>query len=228
MARKENKFHYIYKITNIKNGKYYIGMHSTDSLEDNYMGSGKRIRNSIRKHGIETHTKEILEFLNNREELAKREKEIVNESLLQDSLCMNLKYGGEGGGKIYSLDHMRKFSDSGNKALKEKMRDEEYRKNFIKLTEESRRKAKEKRIEMINSGEISANTFGGKKHKKESILLIQDKMRGKGKGDKNSQFNTCWIHNEGEKINKKIKKEEIEEYLLRGWQKGLKMIYFKK
>ncbi len=32
------KFHYIYKITRIDgSGKYYIGMHSTDDLEDGYL-----------------------------------------------------------------------------------------------------------------------------------------------------------------------------------------------
>ena len=91
------KYHYIYKITNKLNGKFYIGMHSTDNLDDGYFGSGKIINYSVNKHGIENHRVEILEFLDSREELKKREAEIVNEELLSDPLCMNSKFGGEGG-----------------------------------------------------------------------------------------------------------------------------------
>ena len=40
------------------------------------------------------------------------------------------------------------------------------------------------------------------------------------KGEKNSQYNTCWIYNDKE--NKKIKKEDLEYYLSKGWLKGRK------
>lgn len=87
------KFHYIYKITR-NDGKYYIGLHSTDDLDDGYFGSGKRLRRSINKHGKDAHRKEILEFLPNRELLKQRERELVNEESLNDPLCMNLVVGG--------------------------------------------------------------------------------------------------------------------------------------
>lgn len=44
-------------------------MHSTDNLEDGYLGSEKRLRYSINKHGAENHEREILEFVDSREEL---------------------------------------------------------------------------------------------------------------------------------------------------------------
>jgi hypothetical protein len=81
----ERKFHYIYKITRTDgSGKYYIGMHSTDDLDDGYFGSGRLIARSVRKHGKDKHEKEILEFLPSRKELKAREKKLVNEEILDD------------------------------------------------------------------------------------------------------------------------------------------------
>jgi hypothetical protein len=94
MARKEKKYHFIYKTTNLLSGKYYIGMHSTDDLNDGYMGSGKRLRYSINKYGKKNHKVEYLEFFGTREELAAREKEIVSLNEIAKEKCMNLRVGG--------------------------------------------------------------------------------------------------------------------------------------
>lgn len=91
-ARKR-KYHYIYKITRF-DGAYYIGLHSTDNLNDGYFGSGQRLWYSIKYHGKDKHKKEILEFLPTREALVAREKHLVNHEMLADTLCLNLREGG--------------------------------------------------------------------------------------------------------------------------------------
>jgi hypothetical protein len=75
---------------------FYIGMHSTRTLEDSYLGSGLRLGNSIRKYGKSSHVREILEFLPTREALRLREREIVNKEMLSEPMCMNLMIGGDG------------------------------------------------------------------------------------------------------------------------------------
>lgn len=95
MRADQRKFHYIYKITRTDgSGKYYIGMHSTDDLDDGYFGSGERLWHSIKRHGKEKHSKEILEFLPSRKELSLRVAELVNRNTLNDVKCLNLALGG--------------------------------------------------------------------------------------------------------------------------------------
>lgn len=38
---------YLYQITNLINGKIYVGVHKTKSLDDGYMGSGKVIQRTV-------------------------------------------------------------------------------------------------------------------------------------------------------------------------------------
>ena len=109
----KRKYHFIYKTTNVITNKFYIGMHSTNKLEDGYIGSGKRLWYSINKYGKENHKCEILEFVEDRKLLAKREAEIVTEEFLLDPLCLNLKVGGSGG--FWSKEHQIKCSLAGCK-----------------------------------------------------------------------------------------------------------------
>jgi len=53
MSKNKIKYHFLYKTTNLINNKYYYGMHSTYKLDDGYLGSGNRLRYSIRKYGKE-------------------------------------------------------------------------------------------------------------------------------------------------------------------------------
>lgn len=136
------KYHYIYKITR-DDGKYYIGLHSTDDLDDGYFGSGKRVTRSIKMHGKDRHVKEILEFLPCRETLKAREQEIVCAELLKDEQCMNLTLGG--GGDVHNQSTPEVIS----RKIKEAWQDPEKRANMTRgsqTTWTSDRKARQSEL----------------------------------------------------------------------------------
>lgn len=94
---KTYKYHYFYKITNKYTNQYYLGIHSTNDLNDNYMGSGTFLKREYKKYGKNSFFKEILRFFDNREDLINYEKQMVNENVLKDTLCLNIIKGGVAG-----------------------------------------------------------------------------------------------------------------------------------
>lgn len=212
MPRKEKQYHFIYKTTNLLNGKFYIGMHSTDDLNDGYIGSGRRLWRSINKYGKENHKFEILEFLNDRKSLANREAEIINEELIANPLCMNLKLGGEGGWEFVNGETWLGKPNI-EKHFNLLKTDAEYAKNY------SQKCAERNKTRLRNKDDpfLTCCGFAGKHHSEET----KQKMRkSKNVGESNSQFGTCWINNGVEA--KKIKKEELQVWIEQGWNKGRK------
>lgn len=51
---------YVYMITNKINGKRYIGSSRKDKIDEDYYGSGKRIKYALKKYGKENFIREIL------------------------------------------------------------------------------------------------------------------------------------------------------------------------
>jgi hypothetical protein len=122
----KRKFNYVYKITNIKNGKIYIGVHKTDNIDDGYMGSGKRLINSIKRNGLSNFKKEILFFFDTYQEALNKEKDLVNLEFVERFDTYNLRTGGEHG--VYCEDSIRKMSINS----KERWKDQEYRNRMLK------------------------------------------------------------------------------------------------
>ncbi|HSG32822.1 MAG TPA: hypothetical protein VLB82_14915 [Thermodesulfobacteriota bacterium] len=217
MARKKKKYHYIYKTTCSVTNKFYIGMHSTNKLDDGYIGSGKRLWFSINYHGKENHEVEIIEYCDSREELKKREKEIVNEELLNEYLCMNLVIGGEGG-RGFTFEEQKLNAEKSNakqKILRET--DPEWKKR----ESENMSKGQKKVYEEGRREKFYFYDWTGKKLSEEAKRKIGERNSEQQKGERNSQFGTCWITRDG--VNKKIKKQELEIYAQRGWEKGRKL-----
>ena len=90
----------IYRITNKKNGKTYIGQHKTDSIlkDDGYMGSGKILKLAIAKNGLENFSKTIITFGISKLEADVLEKLYIEKERKENTNgCYNISDGGTGG-----------------------------------------------------------------------------------------------------------------------------------
>ena len=92
--------HYVYEITNLVNGKKYIGKRSCNCPieDDKYMGSGKYLKNAIKKYGKENFKKTVLEICVNEKDAFDREEYYINTFNAHiNSNYYNISSGGDGG-----------------------------------------------------------------------------------------------------------------------------------
>ena len=213
--------YYLYKITNLTNNRFYIGVHKTKNLNDGYMGSGKVIKQAIEKYGIENFKKEILETFSNTESMLKKEKEIVNEDFLSRNDVYNLKKGGDGGFEYITKNKLNLTPEALKKraysiSLSHKNKPRKYVK--VKHTDKTKKLLSEKRKQFYENGGEHPKGMLGKKHKEETkihvseILKLKSCMIGK-KGLEHPVGGTKWYNNG-------INHIRAENYPGLGWIEG--------
>lgn len=124
----------IYKITNLINGRFYVGQDKYNN--PNYYGSGKILKQAINKYGKENFIKEILEYCSSKEHLNEREVYWINFlNARERGVGYNITKGGLGG------DTFTGNPDS-DKTRKKISNSKKGRKGVI-FTEEAKRKISE-------------------------------------------------------------------------------------
>lgn len=202
----------VYRTTCKTNGKFYIGKHQTEDLDDGYLGSGKILWRAIDKYGKENFTKEILHIFESEEEMNAKEAELVDPN---DPLSMNLCPGGQGGfGYLNSHPKVKEWKAKGGSRKVPKETKKHLREIMLSRRDELSRKVKES----IASGKFVPLNWTGRKHTEETKIKMSLSSRGKSAGEKNSQYGTMWITNGSE--NKKISKSNS---IPEGWVRGRKM-----
>jgi len=197
--------HYIiYKTTNLLDGKYYIGCHQTNDLNDRYLGSGKHLRRAIKKHGLENFKFEILHYAKSKDEMFQLEKAIVNEDLVNDPMSYNLKIGGSGGNPgIVGAFAGKKHSQQ----TKEKLREAALR----QITTDQKRKKLSENNAMKNNPDIRKK--------------VSEKLTGRTCSDahrkKVADANIGKITVNNGLSSKRIDPVDLPLYINNGWSKGL-------
>ena len=111
--------HYVYEITNLINGKKYIGKRSCkcNIEDDKYMGSGKYLIRAFKKYGVDNFEKRIIEIFEKECDAYEFERMLIQKLNADISdKYYNIAMGGKGGvaGCNVSEETRRKISEKSN------------------------------------------------------------------------------------------------------------------
>jgi group I intron endonuclease len=160
---------FIYLTTNKINGKKYIGM-CKNTHGKTYIGSGKLLKEAIKKYRIENFERTILQECETFEELSNAEKFWIEKyNAVEDKNFYNLTPGGFGGNSDYVKEYWSKFSKEERKICRNwSKRDVSGEKNPMfgrKHSEETKRKIGSKSVNRnwISKDHNGSNNPGAKK-----------------------------------------------------------------
>ena len=176
------RIRYIYRMTNLVNGKTYIGQHTLRKgrtlATDFYYGSGKLIQAAQRKYGLDKFKKEILISGNfSKEQISCFERCAINIERLLGKAEYNLANGGDGGDLSMFIDY---------KSRNQQASIEGYKKWALSHKEELSNKKKQQWRNGVYDNIDFSHPFSAETRKK---------LSESQKGEKNSQFGTHWYTN---------------------------------
>ena len=215
----KQKFFIIYQITNLINGKIYVGAHITYNVNDKYMGSSKFLKKDMRTLGRQNFKKDILHIFLNKEDMMRKEAEIVDKKFCHRSDTYNKMIGGI---NFFTIEGMTCVKDKDGNNFLIYLDDPRYisgelvnvNKGF-KHSEEFVRMLKERRTSAETRTKLSEARLGMK--------YSEEWKSNMSKSHKEIQFSEEWKSNMskaafGKKISKetrkKMKDEKIKEFFV--------------
>jgi len=203
----EKKYNYIYKITHKESKKIYIGIHSTNNMDDKYYANGvyeasknsknewtklnrgieknnMHMKNALVKYGKKAFEREIIEICKSRKKLIEREAELVTKDFIERNDTYNHRTGGYANTEF--SDAVREKISTNNP-----MHRKDIRKKVSKAVKESWTEERKlnfsdhnpmKNDIIVEKHTGSNSAWYGRKHAPESI----EKMRKANKGKKQS------------------------------------------
>ena len=170
---------YVYLTTNLITGKKYIGKHRSATFDNNYLGSGKYLKNTICKYGRENFTCEILEWCETLNDLNDCEIKWISQlDAVESETFYNLAPGGEGHTALHSMGTRKQMSEiKKGKAPNNKGKT---------LADSTREKMRQAKIGHIVSEETRRKMSAAKKGKKLSeahIHKLAEARKGKHRSE---------------------------------------------
>ncbi len=197
--------------------------------DDGYLGSGKILKRSIAKYGLDNFTKKVLAVFDTAQPAFSLEKELVDQHK-PDPLCMNLRCGGAGGFDYinetgrngWALSLVFRDKMAGITAVrKRRAEDPEFDKRLKAITEKARRINVETKAYMIGLAAATAAArlvpFTAERRRKASEVVKSNPVLAAG---------SAWV-TDGIKA-KKIAGIFIEAFLSDGWFRGKRLPIAKK
>ena len=197
-----------YKTICTVTGNYYIGSHK-QTKEDDYLGSGKELTESILKYGRDNHYRITIAEFDDRQSSVELEHLLIKEAKTNDEVhLLNKSNGGQ------SFD----FINTSGKNLYE-ITPENFKVRCCNLERGRQTQLKnysdptymEQHSTKISNSlkqyyKSHDGSFKNKKHDEETKQKISEKMCGKGTGKNNSQYGSFWITDGC--VNKKWKQDK--------------------
>ena len=198
---------YIYKITNLITDKIYIGQHIGEEFDKKYFGSGKLLKDAIKKYGKKNFKKEILEFCQTEEDLNEREKYWIFQLNSTDkNVGYNISFGGQDG-CFRNLSHTKEERQKISASSKDRVWiNNGITNKFIKRTELESYLQKDWSL-----GRIIKNSFENLSTSK--MQIIGDKISAKKKGK-------FYFYNDLTSDCKMISRDQIDHYEQLGYHYG--------
>lgn len=173
---------FVYITTNLINEKKYIGKRKFSKYNggwENYLGSGKIIKQSIKRDGKENFNRKIISIAYSENELNQLEIEIINKyNATKDQNYYNIALGGEGG-NTYKGKTKEEIKNIKNK-LSLSRKGENHHFYGKHLSDEHKRKIYEsKKGKYLKEN----NPFYGIKHSKEAREKISKARKGQYYGE---------------------------------------------
>ena len=106
---------FVYEWTNKLDGMRYLGSHK-GTIDDGYIGSGKRFGNAVNKYGIENFERTIVEYIEKEEDILIREQHYLDtigcaKSPLYYNIALNAGGGDCGNGAKISESRKQRFAN---------------------------------------------------------------------------------------------------------------------